>query len=33
MKAIHDKEKGFGIQYDGMYLINGARTALSLIHI
>ena len=27
MKAIHDKEKGFGIQYDGMYLINGARTA------
>lgn len=27
MKAIHDKEKGFGILYDGMYLINGARTA------
>ena len=27
MKAVHDKQKGFGIQYDGMYLVHGARTA------
>ncbi|MCC6936686.1 MAG: thiolase family protein [Flavobacteriales bacterium] len=27
MKALHDKQKGFGIQYDGMYLLHGARTA------
>ena len=27
MKAIHDKKKGFGIQYDGMFLVQGARTA------
>ncbi len=27
MKAIHDKKKGFGIQYDGMFLVHGARTA------
>ncbi len=26
MNAFHDKEKGFGIQYDDIYLINGART-------
>jgi acetyl-CoA C-acetyltransferase len=26
MKSFHDKEKGFGIQYDDIYLINGART-------
>ncbi len=26
MKAFHDTEKGFGIQYDDIYLINGART-------
>ncbi len=26
MKAFHSKEKGFGIQYDDIYLINGART-------
>lgn len=26
MKGFHDKEKGFGIQYDDIYLINGART-------
>ncbi|OFY84913.1 MAG: acetyl-CoA acetyltransferase [Bacteroidetes bacterium RIFCSPLOWO2_12_FULL_35_15] len=26
MKAYHDKEKGFGIIYDDIYLINGART-------
>ncbi len=26
MKAYHDKEKGIGIIYDDMYLINGART-------
>ncbi len=27
MKAYHDKEKGFGIIYDDIYLVNGARTA------
>lgn len=27
MKAYHDKEKGFGIIYDDLYLVNGARTA------
>jgi len=27
MKAYHDKEKGIGISYDDIYLINGARTA------
>ncbi|MBL0310127.1 MAG: thiolase family protein [Bacteroidetes bacterium] len=27
MKAYHDKEKGFGIVYDDIYLVNGARTA------
>lgn len=26
MKAYHSKEKGFGIVYDDMFLINGART-------
>jgi acetyl-CoA C-acetyltransferase len=26
MNAFHDKEKGFGIQYDDIHLINGART-------
>ena len=26
MKAFHDKNKGIGIQYDDIYLINGART-------
>jgi len=26
MKAYHSKEKGIGIVYDNMYLINGART-------
>lgn len=26
MKAYHNKEKGIGIVYDDMYLINGART-------
>lgn len=26
MKGFHDKKKGFGITYDGIYLINGART-------
>jgi len=26
MKAFHDKKKGFGIQYDDIFLINGART-------
>ena len=26
MKAYHSKEKGFGIIYDDVYLINGART-------
>ena len=26
MKAYHDKKKGFGITYDGIYLVNGART-------
>lgn len=27
MRAMHDKQKGFGIRYDGMYLVHGARTA------
>lgn len=27
MKGYHDKAKGFGIIYDDIYLINGARTA------
>ncbi len=27
MKAYHDKERGFGIVYDDIYLVNGARTA------
>ncbi len=26
MKAYHDKKKGFGISYDDIYLVNGART-------
>ncbi|MCP4456423.1 MAG: thiolase family protein [Cytophagales bacterium] len=26
MKGFHDKEKGFGITYDDIFLINGART-------
>lgn len=26
MKALHDREKGIGIQYDDIFLINGART-------
>lgn len=26
MKAYHDKKKGFGITYDDIYLLNGART-------
>lgn len=26
MKAYHDKNKGIGIVYDNIYLINGART-------
>lgn len=26
MKAYHDKKKGFGISYDDIFLINGART-------
>ena len=26
MKAYHNKEKGFGIIYDDIYLVNGART-------
>jgi acetyl-CoA C-acetyltransferase len=26
MKGFHDKKKGFGITYDGIYLVNGART-------
>lgn len=26
MKAIHDKQKGIGITYDDIYLVNGART-------
>lgn len=26
MKSFHDKEKGIGIEYDDIYLINGART-------
>lgn len=26
MKGFHDKEKGVGITYDGIYLVNGART-------
>ena len=27
MKAYHDKKKGFGIIYDDIFLLNGARTA------
>ncbi len=27
MKGFHDKKKGFGIAYDDIYLVNGARTA------
>jgi len=27
MKGYHNKEKGFGIIYDDIYLVNGARTA------
>ena len=27
MKGYHNKEKGFGIIYDNIYLVNGARTA------
>jgi acetyl-CoA C-acetyltransferase len=27
MKSYHDKEKGFGIIYDDIYLLHGARTA------
>ncbi len=27
MRALHDKKKGFGIVYDDIYLVNGARTA------
>lgn len=27
MKAYHDKKKGFGIIYDDIFLVNGARTA------
>lgn len=27
MKGFHDKKKGFGITYDDIYLVNGARTA------
>jgi acetyl-CoA C-acetyltransferase len=27
MKSYHDKKKGFGIVYDDIYLVNGARTA------
>jgi len=27
MKSYHNKEKGFGIVYDDIYLVNGARTA------
>ncbi|MCL4815313.1 MAG: thiolase family protein [Flavobacteriales bacterium] len=26
MKGFHDKKKGFGIAYDNIYLVNGART-------
>ena len=26
MEGYHDKKKGFGISYDEIYLINGART-------
>ena len=26
MKGFHDKKKGFGIKYDDIYLVNGART-------
>jgi acetyl-CoA C-acetyltransferase len=26
MKSIHNKEKGFAIKYDNIYLVNGART-------
>ncbi len=26
MKGFHDKKKGFGITYDDIYLISGART-------
>lgn len=26
MKSFHDKEKGIGIEYDDIYIINGART-------
>lgn len=26
MKGFHDKKKGFGITYDNIYLLNGART-------
>jgi len=26
MKGFHDKNKGFGIVYDNIYLLNGART-------
>ncbi|MBK9283008.1 MAG: thiolase family protein [Sphingobacteriaceae bacterium] len=26
MKGFHDKQKGFGITYDDIYLVNGART-------
>ncbi len=26
MKGFHDKERGFGITYDDIYLVNGART-------
>ncbi|NOY47840.1 MAG: thiolase family protein [Chlorobi bacterium] len=26
MKGFHDKEKGFGITYEDIYLVNGART-------
>src|ERR1035438_7006546 len=26
MKAYHNKEKGFGIIYDDIFLVNGART-------
>lgn len=28
MKAYHDKKKGFGITYDDIFLVNGARTPL-----
>ena len=26
MNSFHDKKKGIGMQYDDIYLINGART-------